>query len=311
MAGDETQLRQAIESSVDAVLDPAFLQRIDRLRLRARATRSLREGENPTAHAATPSGSELEAHRPYYPGDDLRRVDWNAYGRLDQLIVRLYRAEREAPHHLLIDSSASMAFPPDDRKLPFAAALVTALAYAAVRNHDPVRLLYVGSAHATGYAASPRIAHLRQMPLVRQWLVGVRPQGEAALTTAVQRWLQTRPTAGVAVIVSDFLMPPAEYEPALGELAARGFETTCVRVLGPAERDPTRSFRSGTVIDAETGERRELHLETGNLARYQAALNRQLTSLAELCARRRIGYAVAETAGALQPELLQRIGRLR
>ena len=56
-------------------------------------------------------------------GDDLRHLDWNAYGRLDELLIKTFRAEREAPMHIFIDASASMAVPADDGKFAFALGL--------------------------------------------------------------------------------------------------------------------------------------------------------------------------------------------
>src|SRR6185436_8787965 len=98
-----------------AVLLPAKLvAKLDRLRLTVRKTLSTRPGQTLMPHGSQRSGIEIESYRTYTPGDDLRHLDWNAYGRLDQLLIKAFRAEREAPLHLFVDCSASMGFPESD-----------------------------------------------------------------------------------------------------------------------------------------------------------------------------------------------------
>jgi len=89
------------------LLRPEFLRRLARLRVLARrrfagsaggTRRSTRRG----------SSAEFADHRPYYHGDDVRRIDWNAYARLEELVLRLYVAEEDLTVYLLVDTSRSM-----------------------------------------------------------------------------------------------------------------------------------------------------------------------------------------------------------
>ncbi|MCC6877519.1 MAG: DUF58 domain-containing protein, partial [Sandaracinaceae bacterium] len=84
---------------MSSLLDPAFLGRLAQLAIRARrrfagaaagARRSTRRG----------SSAEFADHRPYHPGDDIRRIDWNAYARLEELVLRLFVAEEDLSLHL-------------------------------------------------------------------------------------------------------------------------------------------------------------------------------------------------------------------
>src|SRR6266436_8600812 len=109
-----------VAAALAAVLTPAFLRKLDRLHLAVRRSLSTRPGNTPMPRGAQGSGIELESYKPYGPGDDLRHLDWNAYGRLDQLLIKTFRAEREAPLHLFVDLSASMAAPLTDNKVGFA-----------------------------------------------------------------------------------------------------------------------------------------------------------------------------------------------
>jgi hypothetical protein len=100
-----------------------------RLALRVRRGMGERAGERRFPGRPQAAGIELEAYRPYTPGDDLRHLDWHALGRLDVLLVRRYTAEREVLFHLLVDGSASMDVPADDGKLAAARELAMALGW--------------------------------------------------------------------------------------------------------------------------------------------------------------------------------------
>src|SRR4051794_12012578 len=132
----------ASTAELDAVLRivtaPPVLRKLERLRLSAQHSVTQRPGNTRVARATQASGLELANHKAYAPGDDLRHLDWNAYGRLDERLIKTFQAEREAPVHLLIDASASMAVPVEDGKFAFAAGLVAGLGYIALRHSNPV-----------------------------------------------------------------------------------------------------------------------------------------------------------------------------
>ena len=128
--------------------DPAFFKQLDRLRVQVRAARGHRPGETPIPRSSQAWGIEFEAYKEYAPGDDFRYLDWNAVGRLDQLVVKRFIAEREIPFHLFLDTSASMGAPTVDRKFAFATDLVAALNHrlvpnfaAEAENIDPTHLI--------------------------------------------------------------------------------------------------------------------------------------------------------------------------
>ena len=74
----------------------------------------VRSGETPVRGLIQDFGIEIESFKSYAPGDDIRYLDWNAVGRLDQLLTRRFVAEREIPVHVLVDASRSMGVPGAD-----------------------------------------------------------------------------------------------------------------------------------------------------------------------------------------------------
>src|SRR5512140_500281 len=172
-------------AALAAVLTPAFLRKLDRLHLSVRRSLSTRPGNTPMPRGAQGSGIEIESYKSYGAGDDLRHLDWNAYGRLDQLLIKTFRAEREAPLHILVDVSRSMAAPAGDGKVGFALGLAASLAYVSLCNNDPVRIVGVGAALPEGHLASPFFRHRQALQRVHDALLALRPRGETALASGI------------------------------------------------------------------------------------------------------------------------------
>jgi uncharacterized protein (DUF58 family) len=292
-----------LRASVAAVLQPHYLAKLDRLRLAVRRALGTRPGQTPMPHGSQGSGIELEGYRAYHPGDDLRHLDWNAYGRLDQLLIKTFRAEREAPLHVFVDCSASMSFPASDDKLGVAAALAASLAYISVSNHDPVRIVALRSTLPRYHTASPFARHRQALVQLTDFIAALRSEGTASLARGLSQAMQLHPTAGLAVVLSDFLVEGREYESALGELLARGYTVSAVRLLGPGERRPETLFRRGRIVDAETGSERFVTLSPGNIERYQRALAEHAQSLRAFCNRAGVAFAVVDTAADLEDSL--------
>jgi uncharacterized protein (DUF58 family) len=294
-------------AALAAVLAPAFLRKLDRLHLTVRRSLSTRPGNTPMPRGAQGSGIELENYKSYNPGDDLRHLDWNAYGRLDQLLIKTFRAEREAPVHLFIDLSSSMAFPPSDGKLSFALSLAVSLAYITLRNADPVRVVGVSADLPRLHVASSFFRHRQALPRLRDFLLQLRAAGATALGDGVAAALREQRAPGVAIVLSDFLMDSVAYESTLVDLAARRFTVAAARIIGPAERNPALMFRRGQLVDAETGRRRFITLSADNLARHEQALANHLARLQGFCARCGLAFCVADTGVGLEHTLFHQM----
>jgi len=297
------------------ITDPAFLKSLDRLRLPVRTARGHRPGETPIPRTSQPWGIEFESYKDYTPGDDFRYVDWNAVGRLDQLLVKTFTAEREIPFHLLVDTSASMKAPAVDHKFAFTTDLVAALSYVVLINNDTLRVVALASAEKgrRPFLSLPFLRHRSQFLRVPPFLAGLVAAGKTHLRETVRAYIGQTREPGVAIVVSDFLTGPPQYEEALLFLKARGYEVKAVHVLGASEIDPTRLFRRGKLYDVEDQSERWISLTQANLQRYRAALQAHLDAVQYFCHRHRIFYARVSTASnltAVMTEELPRAGLL-
>ena len=101
-----------------ALLTPELLRRLEQFQLlAARRAKSSSKGERRSR--ARGQSVEFADHRSYVPGDDFRYLDWNLFGRLDRLFLKLYEEERELPVRIFLDASESMTFG-EPRKFDFA-----------------------------------------------------------------------------------------------------------------------------------------------------------------------------------------------
>src|SRR5262245_17481605 len=264
-----------------SIIDPAFLKSLDRLRVRVRAARGHRPGETPIPRINQQWGIEFESYKEYGPGDDFRYVDWNAVGRLDQLLVKTFTAEREIPFHLFLDTSASMGAPTVDHKFTFATDLIAALSYVVLVNNDTLRIVALSSPEKgqRPFLPLPMLRHRSQFLRVLPFLETLSPVGKTYLREAVRAYVEQTKEPGVAIIVSDFLTEPLQYEEALALLKARGYEVKAIHVLGATELTPGRLFRRGKLYDVEDHQERWVTLTKANLQTYLAALQTHLEAM--------------------------------
>jgi uncharacterized protein (DUF58 family) len=273
--------------------DPALFSRLDRMRLRFDHARGARSGDTPVRGLTQESGIELESFKSYAPGDDIRYVDWNAVARLDQLLTRRFVAEREIPIHILLDASASMGVPAADGKFVFAVRLAAALAYVALNSSDPVRVaaLHLG-AGGVEVEESALLRHRGRYLRLKEYFGGLRPSGGTALAEGVSRYLERHHERGLALVLSDFLVPADVSERAFARLRASGLEAHALHVVGKVERGLGGLSGRLRLRDVETGDVREIALPAAERRRYVAAFQGRVEALRALCHRSGVGHVL-------------------
>ncbi len=236
----------------------------------------------------TGSAVEFSDHRPYQPGDDLRSVDWKAYGRSDHLLIRRYREERDLPLVLVLDASASMDYG-EPHKGEWARLALAALALLAIDQGDRVRVVVDGMP-VTGELGGPGA-----VPQVSTALDAVRWQGRgdaAAGATALAAWL-TRRT--LVVFISDLLGDPATLARPFGALAGRGHELAVIQVLDRSELALPAAWGACAIRDPE-GRVPDLACDAVSAkAAYDAAMQAHLTAVRQSLAGCRADHHLIAT----------------
>lgn len=291
--------------------EPDFLRRLDGLMLGVQRARTVRAGRR-TLGRVQGLGIEPENFKEYTEGDDLRFLDWNAYARLDDLIIRTFRAEREVEVTILVDASASMGVPAEDDKLGLGLGLGAALAYLAMASNDAVRLGAFTATRMGGARLHSTPFHRRRelYPAFRPFVAGVRCGGETRMADAAGRLLLERRPPGVVVLISDFLVSASEYEQALSRLLGARHEVKVIHVLGEREAHgdyPPGSYR---LRDSESGEICEVAIGPAAAEACRRRAERLSAELAAFCATHGVIYARAFGARHFEEIVMREFPRL-
>jgi uncharacterized protein (DUF58 family) len=289
------RVRAAQQSLFDQAFAPETLRVLDRVRLRAAHASGDRPGHTRVRNRGDVSGSELERHVPYARGDDLRRIDWNVYARLDELVTRRFVAEREVPIWFVVDSSGSMGPDEPGSKLDMARAIAAILGTVALSGGDRVYLAAIpgrrtGPSDAT-MSCGP-LRSRRSLAELRAFLGGVHQADADADLAAGLDHLLRRTRRGMVVLISDFLSDAAAVERALGVLAVRRCEAKLVQVLSREDRDPAWLYGHDVLIDRETGAQYRIDPSPATFRRYEEALLAHIATLARVASARGMASAL-------------------
>ena len=265
------------------LLSAEFLAQLERFALLSRrAFRGRVKGERRSPRKG--SSVEFSDYRAYGVGDDIRYVDWNIYGRLDRLYLKLFVDEEDLCLHLLLDASASMDFG-EPSKLEYSARLAAALGFVGLVNLERVGVGVLRERMAEGW--NPARGRNQVLPLM-EFLGRLRPSGPTSLGDGLAQYALRTREAGVAVLISD-LMDPAGYERGLKVLLERRFDVHVIHVLAADEMNP--AFGGDLrLVDAETGELRDLTLDGEALRVYRQRLHEFLERAEQFCRGKEISY---------------------
>ena len=304
-------LRRALETTAPFLFDSAFLAKLEQLYL---LSKKLFRGEHRAERKSRQTGSSLEFadYRNYSVGDDLRSIDWNIYGRLDRLFVKLYEHEQDLHIYLLIDASASMRWQPansefriQNSKLDQARRIAASLAYIGLANLDRVNVLWfadllLGDMGLTrGKSQFHKVLDfIQRAPSPNGASTGLLPSARA--------FAQRMKRRGLVFLISD-LFDPAGYEEALALLRYNNFEVHVIQTLDPAELRP-RESGDLRLLEAETGEVFEVTANDALLRRYEREIDSFVAGAEAYCLRRGVGYAQVTTETPFE-ELVLRVLR--
>lgn len=307
--------------------DEAFLRRLERLALVARrASAGQTQGERRSPKRG--QSVEFSDFRPYVAGDDFRRIDWNAYARLERFFIKLFVEEEDLAVHLLVDASRSMNWG-EPTKLWYATRVAGALGYIALAGLDRVTATGIGLPRAgrSGNGAYfPPHRNKRQALALFDFLQSLEkraaeagsPSPESAPPDPAQElmaYANTRATAGThpgsLILLTDLLHDG--WMEGLRALGSRGFEVSVIHILAPEEVEPEMEGDL-KLIDSEDAAAVEITADYDLLGRYKRGLAEWRESLHRFCSARGMLYVPLTTAMPLEELLfawLERQGVLR
>ena len=252
-------------------------------------------------------GTELAQIRPYEPGDDVRRIDWNVTARTTIPHVRVHVPERALTTWLLLDVSPSMTFgTADRRKADVAEGVGLAIGHVATHRGNRLGTLTFGGRQDRRMPATGGRQGLLALllatrndgddPISRTGDREARPRGAVSPAAALRLVAAAAPRGGLVALVSDF-RGPRDWARPLAAVAAR-HQVLAIEIRDPRE-DALPDVGELTLIDAETG--REVRVDTSSRKlreRFSEAASAERGSLAGEFRRLGVGHVVLSTSGS-------------
>lgn len=283
-----------------SLLAPQFLKRLDRLEL---DTRRVLGGAIKGDRRSKKKGVSIDFadYRQYVRGDDPRFIDWNIYGRLDRLFIKIFHEEQDLQCQLLVDTSRSMGFGEPD-KLDTAKRIAAAIGYIGLTGSDKIGVTPFHSAAAAQILPGSRGRH--NVRRLIEFLDALEADGQTSLLTATRDLVRRIKGRSIVVVISDFL-DPAGFESALRYLIRDTLDIFVIHLLAPQEIDPDLAGHV-ELTDIEIDHKVELTITPRLKAAYKKNVEAYSQQINDYCTRYGMSYTFASTETPLEELLLKR-----
>ncbi len=286
------------------LLEPDFMARLDLLDV---ISRKILQGKLQGERRSKRRGQSVEFadHRPYVAGDDLRFVDWNIYGRLEQLFLKLFLEEQDLTIHIAIDISASSSFGEPAKEL-FIKKLTAALAYVSLVNNNRLTI----SSFSEGVKGQLKNMRGRNyIGATAEFLLTMRCEGPSHFDSSCRQLVAGRIGSGIMIVLSDFLFKEG-FDTGLRHLISRQYDLYVIQVLSPEELTPelTGDLK---LVDIEDSDTAEITISTALLKYYKRNLTAYCNELKDFCTRRGTAYILANSADSVETLTLNYLRRIR
>lgn len=305
-------------ATLDELLDSKLLARVSQLDI---TSKKIFAGKLRGERRSKKRGESVEFadHRPYVSGDDLRHIDWNIFGRLDRLFLKLFLEEEDLCLHVVLDCSESHDCGTPNKFL-FMQQVAMSLGYIGLVNLNRVAMTAIGTPPTTntgvqqddtaptGVLSSVRdLRGRRRTQELASWLCSLRPEGGSNFTEACKRIALSRRGKGVMLVLSDFFIKEG-YEDGLRMLTGRGYDVFCIQVLSPQELEPDIAGDL-RLRDVEDGDAAEVTISAPLLKRYKANLEAYCDQLRVFCGARDMTLLTVRTDTPIDVLLLDYLRR--
>lgn len=286
-------------------MEPQFLDRLRVLFLRLKKRKRLRR-KGMQISPSLGATKEFKDYRPYSTNDDFRSVDWRLYARLDRLFVKLYEEHQEFHVHVVLDTSASMAEPYEEKR-NCGLQMATALAYLGLVGHHRVSIYTMEERSIVERLSSLQGAG--SIKRVVEFLRRLEFTGGTQLRPCVRSFRPTRQRYGVIFLLSDLLgREVGAAAEALRYCSSWPGETHVIHLLHPQEKDPQVEGEL-QLRDVERGDEVRLWLTSFDLERYRASVAKYLQEVEVACQSRQVDYLHWDTEASFDDTFLELLDR--
>jgi uncharacterized protein (DUF58 family) len=286
------------------LLDPAFMNRLDSLDV---LSRKILQGKLHGERRSKRRGQSVEFadYRPYVAGDDLRFVDWNIYGRLEQLFLKLFLEEQDLTVHIVVDGSASMSLGEPSKEL-FIKKLTAALGYVSLVNNNRVTISFFADGVKGQLANMRGRNYLHKMA---EYLLSTECDGLSDFDNSCRQIAAGRIGSGVMIVLSDFLFKDG-YNSGLRRLIGNRYDVYAIQVLSAQELTPDLTGEL-KLIDVEDTDVAEITVSAALVKYYKKNVTAYCNELRSFCTRRGAVYVLANSADSVESLVLNYLRRIR
>lgn len=273
-------------------LQPDIIAQLGNIELKARL---VVEGFITGLHRSPYHGFSVEfaEHRQYRSGDEIRHIDWKAYGRTNRYYVKQFEEETNLRCTLAVDSSASMGFSSKGyiTKFEYAAYLAAALAYLMIQQRDATGLAMYDTEIRSFLPPRSKQSYIRE--ILRQ-LETAKPDNQTGTSGALDRLAEQIKRRGLVIVISDFFDDVHSVMNALAHFRHKGHEVIAFHILDPREID-FKFGKAANFKDLETGE--ELVTQPYQLQQiYAKTIKDFIAQIKKGCHSHNIEYHLIDTS---------------
>lgn len=285
------------------ILSPDILRQLELFSLRARRSfLGTRQGGHISPKKG--HGIEFSDYRTYELGDDPRHIDWGVFARSEKLYVRRFQEEQDMSIGIIVDCSHSMHTPQGGEKWNTARRLAAAIAYVGLMQQDRVAVSVPGlyePPFSSGGSAFHEIQ--RQLSVIEQAAPG-------HFLFHAQKVISRIRFPGIAVFISDFLMPVEDVRVLIQQMQSRNLEVTAIQVLSEDDLAITEKDESIVAVDSETGEEFSFALSPEKRAEYSELLEAHISAVHQFLQERGIPFLRVHSSNDFTDVLVNELSQL-
>jgi Uncharacterized conserved protein (some members contain a von Willebrand factor type A (vWA) domain) len=259
-------------------IDLDFLRQLDRYNMAIRKRVStVYAGNRPSTRIG--KGIDTVGYREYYPGDEMKDIDWKAYSRTEKLYVRQFEEEKTLTAHILVDASKSMDFP--DRavkKYEYAAMMALGIAYTVSRKNDKFAI----STFSDDIDINSPKRGMKYLLELTDRLAERELEGVTDLDLCTHKYEKLIKSRSLIVIISDFMDDIEHIKSSVLRLS--GNDLVLIQILDPFEKTlPLRG--DSRFYDMESGDEMKTYISNSFRDNYFKALEEHNLEIDKVCKR--------------------------
>jgi uncharacterized protein (DUF58 family) len=286
-------------------LQPAVVAQLANMELRARF---VVEGFITGLHKSPYHGFSVEftEHRQYMPGDEIKHIDWKAYGKTDRFYIKQFEEETNLKSYIIVDASRSMDYASKGnlKKFEYASYVAAALSFMMIEQRDAVGLTLFDEGIRVSLPPRATRSYLKE---ILKELESAQPANKTGTSASLNLIAEQIKRRGLVVVLSDLFDKPESVMTALKHFRHKGHEVIVMQVLDPLER--SFAFEGDAIFkDLETQE--ELMTQPWHIQKaYQQSMQEFLDFYKRRCRDNNIDYVLLDTSTPFDKALFQYLNK--